>query len=160
MGLGANAVCDYSVTMPPSARSRLVLLAFLPLGGCTLESFDLFPCQAGETVGFAIAPIDGMFSDYQPRPYRIWIRPRDEPNFDNPPTWASDLVYDSLEDDRLKDRPALTLIRYGERMAGWDDKHAPQALVAGVSYSVHISDGGQHGWAEFEMGKPLPACPR
>jgi hypothetical protein len=145
-----------------SRASALIVLAIAPLGGCSLERLGVTPCQSGETVAFAIAPIKGLFSDYHPRPDSIWLRQQGEPDFDSPPVpvWASDLVYDSLEDKRLTDRPVRRLIRYGERIKDWDNKHPAQALAEGVTYSVRISDGGHHGWAEFEYGKPLPACPR
>lgn len=144
-----------------SRVSALALLAIAPLGGCTLEGFDVTPCQAGETVGFAIAPIEGLFSDYQPRPSDIWIRSNDDRDWDKAVVWAARLPYRSTGDNEAHDtRPSRKVIVYGEQLPRWNVEHGPKPLVEGQTYSAHFTDGGHNGWAEFEYGKPLPACPR
>ncbi len=144
-----------------SRPSALLLLAIPPLGGCTLESFDVTACQAGETFGFAIAPIEGVFSDYQPRPSEIWIRSNDGSDYREAVVWAARLPYTVNGDNSAYDtRPSRQLIVYGEQLPRWNVNHGPKPLADGQAYSAHFSDGGHNGSAEFEMGKPLPACPR
>ena len=140
------------------APTLLLLLAFLPLGGCSLEGFDVTPCQAGETVGFAIAPIKGVFSDYQPRPSDISIRLKDDRSWEEAAVWSASFPYNGPEDEAYESRPAHKLIVYGKPIAGWEATIHPKPLENGLSYAVKISDGGHHGWLDFEMGKPLPAC--
>jgi len=144
-----------------SRPSLLLLLAILPLGSCSLESFNVTACQAGEAVGFAIAPIEGVFSDYQPRPSDIWIRSNDARAWDKAVVWAARLPYTSTGDNSAhEERPSRKLIVYGEQMPRWNVEHGPKPLVQGQTYSAYFSDGGHNGWAEFEMGKPLPVCPK
>ena len=142
-----------------AATSPLFLLAILPLGGCTLESFEVTPCQAGETVGFAIAPIEGLFSDYQPRPSDISLRGDDERGWDEAAMWSAHMPMKGPEDANYRNRPSHRVIKYGQPLAGWETERPAKPLEQGQTYRVHISDGGHNGRAEFEMGKPLPACP-
>jgi hypothetical protein len=138
----------------------LLFLGILPLGGCTLEGFDVTPCQAGETVGFAIAPIEGVFSDYQPRPSELWIRASNDRDYREAVVWAARLPYTINGDNSAYDtRPSRKLIIYGEQLPRWNINHS-KPLAEGQTYSAHFSDGGHNGWAEFKYGKPLPACPR
>lgn len=144
-----------------AATSSLFLLAILPLGGCTLESFEVTPCQSGETVGFAIAPIQGLFSDYQPRPSEVWIRSDDDRAWDEAVVWAARLPYTSTGDNEAHDtRPSRKLIIYGQQFPRWIVDHGPKPLVEGQTYMAHFTDGGHNGWAQVEMGKPLPALPK
>ena len=145
----------------PSRASALLFLAILPLGGCSLESFKVTMCQAGETVGFAIAPIEGVFSDYQPRPSELWIRSNNDRDYREAVVWAARLPYPISGDNSAHDtRPSRKLIVYGESLPRWNVNHGPKPLVEGQAYSAHLSDGGHKGSAVFELGKPLPACPR
>ncbi|MBU7581065.1 MAG: hypothetical protein KAF27_11470, partial [Porphyrobacter sp.] len=112
--------------------TTLIAFAILPLGGCSLEGFDVTPCQSGETVGFAIAPIEGVFSDYQPRPSDIWMRPQGDPKWDDAATWAAVLPMNGPDDETYHSRPSHKLITYGQPLAGWTVEHPPKPLEKGV----------------------------
>ena len=137
---------------------RLMLLLPLTLSGCSLEPFEIQPCELGGSLGFRIEEIDGWFSDYQPRPVSVLIRADDNLSYREPPLWETHLKYFGPGDRIFESRPARKLITYGQRFPGWTLDQAPRALMSGQKYWVHISDGGHDGDATFEVGKTLPAC--
>ena len=135
------------------SSALLPLLAAASLSSCTLESFEVGACQLGDTIGFKIVPIDGWLRDYQPRPDELYVRVADSRSYEEAVVWATGLSYDDFDK-----RTPRKIIAYGQQIPGWEVQQPPKPLSEGVRYSLSISDGGHHGWAEFEAGKPLPAC--
>lgn len=138
------------VRLPPATIS---LLAVASLSSCTLENLKVEACELDDTVGFRISPIDGWVRDYQPRPDELYVRVADGRRYENAVVWATRLNHDDFDK-----RASRTLIVYGQRILGWETQQQPKPLSRRVGYAVSISDGGHHGRAKFELGKPMPAC--
>ena len=136
----------------------MALFALMPLSACTLESFKVEPCKVGDIIGFRIAPIEGWFSDYEPRPTDVMVRSNDDRNYQDAKVWATRLNCCGPDDSKYKARPVRRFIVYGQKFAGWELEQAPKSLAVGQSYRFVISDGGHHGDGIFEIGKQLPAC--
>lgn len=133
-------------------------VAIVPLSACSLRPFDVEPCEVGEIIGFRIAPIEGLFSEYEPRPTSIMVRINDDRDDNEAQVWSVDLNYSSTDDSKYKTRPVRRFIVYGQKFAGWELEQSPKSLSKRQSYRIDISDNGHYGTALFEAGKPLPAC--
>ena len=131
----------------------LSLLLAASLSSCTLESFQVEACQLGDSLGFKVVPIEGWLRDYQPRPNDLSVRTADNRSYEEAVVWATSLSYDDFDK-----RTPRKIIPYGQQIAGWEVQQYPKPLREGVRYSLSVSDGGHNGWAEFEVGKQLPAC--
>lgn len=135
------------------SSAMLSILAASSLSSCTLENFEVEVCQIGDAVGFKIVPIGGWLRDYQPRPHELYVRVADSRPYEEAVVWATGLASEHF-DERLPRK----IIAYGQQISGWDVQQPPEPLSERVRYSLRISDGGHHGNADFEFGKPLPAC--
>ncbi|MDN3645709.1 hypothetical protein QWY75_05755 [Pontixanthobacter aestiaquae] len=138
--------------------SLVLVLGTVSLNACTLESFEIEPCEQNGTVGFRIAPIDGWFSGYLPRPNDIFVRTSDGRSYEEARVWATRLNYNGPDDKDFESRPAQTMVLYGQKFHGWELEQPPKPMSHGLNYSVHISDGGHNGHAKFRFGEPLPDC--
>ncbi len=136
-------------------RSPLILA--LLLGGCTLESFDVKPCSLNGQLAFRIHEIDGLFSDYQPRPMAVVVHEADGPHR-FPGIWSAEYKYYGDRDNGFDRRPARKLIVYGQKLAGWDVSQPALPLQQGVKYDIFVGDGGHSGYSEFTYGARLVAC--
>lgn len=134
------------------------MCAMASLSSCTLENFEVAPCKLGQTIGFRISPIDGWFHDYVPRPASIFVRSIDKRRYEDARVWETHLNYHGPGDKKFESRPTRRLITYGQNFVGWEVEQGPKSLLRGIKYVIRMSDDGHHGWAEFEMGTPLPVC--
>jgi hypothetical protein len=130
----------------------------MPLSACTLQGFELQPCEVGDMIGFRIAPIEGWFSDYDPKPDEVMVRSNDNRSYEDAKVWATRLNYSGPNDSKYEARPVRRFIVYGQKFDGWELMQGSKSLSVGQSYMVVISDGGHHGRGIFEVGKRLPAC--
>ena len=138
--------------------SWLILFTIAPLYACAPPSFEVVPCDVGGKMGFRIAPIEGWFSDYEPRPTSISVRTTDRQSYERDTVWETELPYNGLENDGFPARPVREFIVYGQKMSGWEIQQTPKSLTNGQMYLVIVSDGSHSGSAEFKIDKPLSAC--
>jgi hypothetical protein len=147
------------------SRSVLVCVALALSGGCTLEGFQVTPCQLNGQLAFRLHPIDGWFIDYQPRPMSVLVQEDlDGGNGDflnsahrRRGLWSAELKYDG-DGGVYQKRPSRQLIVYGQRLPRWEVEKAAKPLINGKNYRITIADSGRYGYADLTAGGPLPAC--
>ena len=139
-------------------RPIAVAFAAASLGSCSLETFEILPCSSRGNVAFSIQPIEGWFSDYQPRPAEVQVSAtEDGPGSGYPGVWRSEWRAET-DYGHLGPRPPQQLIIYGRELKGWRIVKAPEPLRPGLSYRVSMEDGGHYGSADFIAGGRLPTC--
>ena len=136
----------------------VLVLSVIPLSGCSLERFQIQPCQLNDKLAFRIEAIEGRFSSYQPRPHSVDVAAIDGPNSEYPGLWSTDLKYYSDRDNGYESRPERKLVIYGQTIHGWDVNGPPKSLKPGTKYYVTMSDGGHDGWGYFEAGNVTEVC--
>lgn len=152
-----------------SSRRLLAFAALALSTGCTPEGFEVTPCLLHGQLAFRIHEIEGLLSDYQPRPMSVLVLEDfagsheefmgSEAPFRWPGLWSAELKYGGYDRGVYERRPSRKLIVYGQRLPHWEVAQPAKPLTDGKSYSVIMMDGGRYSQTSFTAGEPFPACP-